>query len=125
VATGRSDFPNQVNNSLGFPGLFRGLLDVRARRVTDAIGIAVARELAGVAEERGLREDAILPGMDEMEVAVREAAAAGMTAQAEGVAHLGRTRQELTRLARETIRAAREATQTLMREQLIRPVPTD
>lgn len=125
VATGRSDFPNQVNNSLGFPGLFRGLLDVRARRVTDAIGIAVARELAGVAEERGLREDAILPGMDEIEVAVREAAAAGMTAQAEGVARLSRTREELTRLARETIATAREATQALMREQLIRPAPAD
>jgi malate dehydrogenase (oxaloacetate-decarboxylating) len=45
VATGRSDFPNQVNNSLGFPGLFRGVLDVRAGRITDAMGIAAAREL--------------------------------------------------------------------------------
>jgi malate dehydrogenase (oxaloacetate-decarboxylating) len=51
VATGRSDFPNQLNNSLEFPGLFRGVLDVRVRRITDAMGIAAARELASIAEE--------------------------------------------------------------------------
>jgi malate dehydrogenase (oxaloacetate-decarboxylating) len=123
VATGRSDFPNQLNNSLGFPGLFRGVLDVRARRITDAMGIAAARELASIAEERGLREDAILPSMDEREVVVREAVAAGMMAQEEGVACLSRTREQLDSSAREAITTAREATKLLMRERLIRPVP--
>ena len=53
VATGRSDFPNQVNNSLGFPGIFRGTLDVRAKTITDEMCIAAAEELAKVAEEQG------------------------------------------------------------------------
>ena len=57
VATGRSDFPNQVNNSLGFPGIFRGVLDVKAKTVTDDMCIAAAQELANYAEERGINED--------------------------------------------------------------------
>jgi malate dehydrogenase (oxaloacetate-decarboxylating) len=52
VATGRSDFPNQVNNSLGFPAIFRGVLDVKAKTVTDDMCIAAAQELATFAEER-------------------------------------------------------------------------
>ena len=54
VATGRSDFPNQVNNSVGFPGIFRGTLDVRAKTITDEMCIAAAEELAKVAEDKGL-----------------------------------------------------------------------
>jgi malate dehydrogenase (oxaloacetate-decarboxylating) len=123
VATGRSDFPNQLNNSLGFPGLFRGVLDVRARRITDSMAIAASQELASIAQEQGLREDRILPGMDETEVAVREAVATALTAQNEGVASLSLTREQLARAAREAIANAREATQVLMRERLIRPAP--
>ena len=62
VATGRSDFPNQVNNSLGFPGIFRGVLDVKAKTITDDMCIAAATELANYAEERGMSEKDILPG---------------------------------------------------------------
>src|SRR5438309_1958067 len=80
VATGRSDFPNQVNNSLGFPGIFRGTLDVRAKTISDEMCIAAARELAAVAEERGLSEDYIVPTMEEIDVFAREAAAVGMKA---------------------------------------------
>ncbi len=54
VATGRSDFPNQVNNSLGFPGIFRGTLDVRATTITDEMCVAAAEALAGMAAEKGL-----------------------------------------------------------------------
>ncbi len=57
VATGRSDFPNQVNNSIGFPGIFRGVLDVRAKTITDEMCIAAAYELAKYAEERGINEE--------------------------------------------------------------------
>src|SRR5712664_4285463 len=71
VATGRSDFPNQVNNSLGFPGIFRGTLDVRAKTITDEMCIAAAKELALVAEERGLDEEHIVPTMEEIEVFAR------------------------------------------------------
>ena len=56
VATGRSDFPNQVNNSVGFPGIFRGTLDVRAKTITDEMCIAAAVEMAKMAEEKGQAE---------------------------------------------------------------------
>jgi malate dehydrogenase (oxaloacetate-decarboxylating) len=68
VATGRSDFPNQVNNSIGFPAIFRGALDVMARTITDEMCIAAAVELARCAEDRGLTEETLLPTMDEWEV---------------------------------------------------------
>jgi malate dehydrogenase (oxaloacetate-decarboxylating) len=86
VATGRSDFPNQVNNSLGFPGIFRGTLDVRARTITDEMCIAAAVEMAKLAEENGLSEDYIMPTMDEVDVFPREAAAVAMKAIEQGVA---------------------------------------
>src|SRR5437773_10963824 len=78
IATGRSDFPNQVLNSLGFPGIFRGRLDVRARTITDEMCIAAATELALVAEEKGLDEENIVPTMEEIDVFAREAVAVGM-----------------------------------------------
>ena len=65
MATGRSGFPNQVNNSLVFPGIFRGALDIRPRTITDDMAIAAAHELADYARERGIHEDSILPTMDE------------------------------------------------------------
>jgi malate dehydrogenase (oxaloacetate-decarboxylating) len=123
VGTGRGDFANQVNNSLGFPGIFRGVLDVRARTITDEMAIAAARELAAQAEERGLAADAILPRMDELEVAARVAAATAMAAQAQGVARLVKTREAVLAEARAAIEAVREATRLLMREGLIPPVP--
>jgi malate dehydrogenase (oxaloacetate-decarboxylating) len=75
VATGRSDFPNQTNNSLGFPGIFRGALDIRATKITDEMCIEAAKELAKVAEDHGLSEDYIIPNMDQWEVFPREAVA--------------------------------------------------
>jgi malate dehydrogenase (oxaloacetate-decarboxylating) len=85
-ATGRCDFPNQVNNSLGFPGIFRGTLDVRAKTITDEMCIAAAIELARVAEEKGLRCDYIMPTMDEVDVFAREASAVAMKAIEQGIA---------------------------------------
>ena len=86
VATGRSDFPNQVNNSVGFPGIFRGTLDVRAKTITDEMCIAAAVELAKVAEDKGLSVDYIMPTMDDWEVFPREAAAVAMKAVEQGIA---------------------------------------
>jgi malate dehydrogenase (oxaloacetate-decarboxylating) len=123
VATGRSDFPNQLNNSLGFPGIFRGVLDVQARSISDEIAIAAAFELARCAEERGLAESRILPRMDDMEVHVRVAVATAMKAQEQGLAGKSSTASELHRHAANLIRAAREGTQVLMREGLIPPAP--
>ncbi len=125
VATGRTDFPNQLNNSLVFPGIFRGVLDVRARTVTDEMAIAAAAELAGFAAERGIHEDNILPRMDEWEVYPRTAVATAMKAQEQGIARLSKDRDSLYAEASRTIREAREAVQVLMREGLIRKAPEE
>jgi len=123
VGTGRSDFPNQINNSLGFPAIFRGVLDVRATTITDEMAIAAAEELARCAEERGLDEEHIVPTMDDWEVFPREAAAVGMKAQEQGVARLSMSREELLRKAEATIRQAQEMTRFLMEKEIIPPIP--
>jgi len=123
IATGRSDFPNQVNNSLGFPGIFRGTLDVRALTITDDMCIAAAEELARVAEEKGLDDTHIVPTMDELDVFAREAAAVGMKAIDQGIARVRKSRTELYENALEMIRRAREETKFLMQDGFIRPPP--
>ena len=123
VGTGRSDFPNQINNSLGFPGIFRGVLDVRATTITDEMAIAAARELALCAEEGGLDEEHLVPTMDDWEVFPREAAAVGVKAQEQGVARLVLSREELLAMARQTIGQAQEMTRFMMDQGLIPPVP--
>ncbi|MGD1994361.1 MAG: NADP-dependent malic enzyme [Anaerolineae bacterium] len=123
VGTGRSDFANQINNSLGFPGIFRGVLDVRATTITDEMAIAAAEELARCAEEQGLSEENIVPRMDDWQVFPREAAAVGMKAQEQGVARLSLTREELLAKARYIIRRAQDMTRFLMEKELIPPVP--
>ncbi len=125
MATGRSDFPNQVNNSLGFPGIFRGALDVRAKTITDEMCVAAALELAKVAEDKGLREDYIIPTMDEWSVFPREAVAVGLKAIEQGLARVVRTREELMDMAEKKIRHARETIHLLMKEGFIPPAPPD
>ncbi len=95
IATGRSDFPNQINNSLGFPGIFRGVLDVRAKTITDEMCIAAAEEIARFAEERGIHEEYIVPRMDEWEVYPRMAVAAALQSIKQGVARQKPSREEL------------------------------
>lgn len=119
IATGRSDFPNQVNNSLGFPGIFRGALDVRASKITDEMCITAAEELAKVAEDHGLSEDYIIPNMDQWELFPREAVAVGSKAIEQGVARVDLSRDELFKMAEATIKKAREEVQLLMRERFI------
>lgn len=119
VATGRSDFPNQVNNSLGFPGIFRGTLDVHARTITDEMCIAAAGALAGMAEKKGLHPDYILPNMDEWEVFPREAAAVATKAQEQGVARVNRTYEEEFEQAAAIIQRARNLTQSMMEQGFI------
>ena len=123
VATGRSDFPNQVNNSLGFPGIFRGTLDVRARTITDEMCIAAANELAACAREKGLTDDYIVPNMDEWEVFPREATAVGLKAQEVGVAGLNLTRTQLLETAKSIIKRSRDMTQNSMKLGYIPKVP--
>ena len=125
VGTGRSDFPNQVNNSLGFPAIFRGVLDVRATTITDQMAIAAAEELARYAEERGIHDQYIVPTMDEWEVFPREAVATAMKAQELGVAQLSKSREELLAGAEATIRMARGSVEMLMREGFIPEPPAE
>ncbi len=125
VATGRSDFPNQVNNSLGFPGIFRGALDVRAMTITDEMAIAASETLAGLVPEADLTPEHLLPTMDDWDVFPREAAAVAMKAQEQGVARVATTYDEEHERATEMIRCAREMTHLLMREGFIPEAPED
>jgi len=126
VATGRSDFPNQVNNSLGFPGIFRGTLDVRAKTITDEMCVEAAKSLAEFAEKnKGINEDYIMPTMDEWEVFPYEAAAVGMKAIEQGIAKIKMTRDQIYEMAKVKIRRARDEIETLMREKIIPPAPKD
>jgi malate dehydrogenase (oxaloacetate-decarboxylating) len=125
VATGRSDFPNQVNNSLGFPAIFRGVLDVKAKTVTDDMCIAAAQELADYAEERGITEKDILPRMDEWEVFPREAVACALKSIEQGVARVKPSRQELYERASAIIKNARDSTELLMKHGLIKQPPSE
>jgi len=119
VATGRSDFPNQVNNSMGFPAIFRGTLDVRARTITDEMCIAAAKEMAKCAEEKGLTEDYIIPSMSEWEVFPREAVAVALKAQEQGVARLKLSRQEIYDRAEYMIKRSRDLTDSMMKTGFI------
>jgi malate dehydrogenase (oxaloacetate-decarboxylating) len=123
VGTGRSDFPNQVNNSIGFPGIFRGTLDVRARTITDEMTIAAAHAIAKTAERSGLSEDYIVPTMMETDVFINVAVAVGLEAVRQGIARRVLTEEELRREAETTIRRAQEETKILMRAGHIPPPP--
>jgi malate dehydrogenase (oxaloacetate-decarboxylating) len=124
VATGRSDFPNQVNNSLGFPAIFRGALDVRATTITDEMCIAAAYELARYVEDKGvLSEECLMPTMDEWDVFPREAAAVGTKAVEQGVARINRSYDELYRNAVEMIQQSQKMTKLLMKEGFIPQMP--
>jgi malate dehydrogenase (oxaloacetate-decarboxylating) len=123
VATGRSDFPNQVNNSLGFPGIFRGTLDVKAKTISDTMCLAAVLALAKTAEKKGLSETYIVPTMDEWEVFPTEAAAVGMAAISEGLARVKKSRKELYEGAEAIIKRARDQTKYLMKGKFILPPP--
>ena len=125
IATGRSDFPNQVNNSLGFPAIFRGVLDVRAKTVTDDMCIAAAEELAKFAEERGMHEKDILPRMEEWDVFPREAVACALKCIDQGVARVKPSRKELYERAKAIIQNSRESLNALMKQGLIKPMPSE
>jgi len=124
IATGRSDFPNQVNNSLSFPAIFRGVLDVRASTISDEMCFAAAEALADCALV-DLDANHILPKMMDMEIYPLQAAAVGMQAQAQGLAGRNMTHGHLLDLAQARIGNAQAATDVLMTEGVIPPVPED
>jgi malate dehydrogenase (oxaloacetate-decarboxylating) len=87
VATGRSDYPNQINNVLAFPGIFRGALDVRASAITEGMKLAAAEALAAVVAGE-LSEDRVVPSPFDPRVAPAVAAAVSAAARRDGVARL-------------------------------------
>jgi len=123
VATGRSDFANQVNNSIGFPGIFRGALDVRAKTISDDMAIAGAHAIAQAAEEQGIREDRIVPTMMETDVFVDVAVAVGQTAIQQGIARQMLTEDQIRESAITKIQAAKEQSKVLASSGLIAPLP--
>ena len=125
VATGRSDFPNQVNNSLGFPGIFRGTLDVMARTITDEMCIAASYELAKCAEDKGFGEEYLIPTMDEWDVYPRVAVAVGMKAIEQNVARLKFTPEELFNVAEKIIKHSRDEIHQLQDSGFIKMPPED
>ncbi len=124
IATGRSDFPNQVNNSLGFPGIFRGTLDVRARTITDEMCFAAAHALADHVGDR-LSPEYLLPTMDDWEVFPREAAAVAMKAVEQGLARVKTTYEEEFERAMHIIQRSRDLTRMMIREGFIADPPED
>jgi malate dehydrogenase (oxaloacetate-decarboxylating) len=88
VATGRSDYPNQINNVLCFPGIFRGALDVRAPAITEEMKMAAARAIARIIPAEELREDYIIPSVFNREVSPVVADAVSEQAKLQGTAQV-------------------------------------
>jgi malate dehydrogenase (oxaloacetate-decarboxylating) len=116
VATGRGDFPNQVNNSVGFPGILKGALMVRARKISDGMAIAAAHSLADFAQNRGINCQSIVPRMDETEVFAHVAADVAVQAVNEGLARIELSREEVFAGALQQITETRALVKMMMDE---------
>lgn len=124
VATGRGDFPNQVNNSLGFPGILKGALLVRAKTVTDNMAIAAAKAMAKRVEQLGkLSAECIMPLMSDADFFPEEAAEVAMQAIKDGVARVKLTRDEVRKLAAADIKASRKLAHEMMAKGFIKEPP--
>jgi malate dehydrogenase (oxaloacetate-decarboxylating) len=123
VATGRGDFPNQVNNSLGFPGILKGALIAKASKITDGMAIAAAYSMAATAEKRGIDPDNIAPLMSEWEVFPAEARDVAMQAIKDGVARVKMTAGEAFKKAETDIKEARALVNHLMEAGFIKKPP--
>jgi malate dehydrogenase (oxaloacetate-decarboxylating) len=122
VATGRGDFPNQVNNSVCFPSILKGTLLVSARKITDTMAIKAAHSIAEFAENRGIDIDNIMPNMLEWELFPKVAADVAMQAIKEGVALKNLTWDEVYQEAKKDIMETHEITQILQDKEFIKPI---
>jgi malate dehydrogenase (oxaloacetate-decarboxylating) len=123
VATGRGDFPNQVNNSVCFPGILKGALLVRAKKITDGMAIRCAHSIAEFSEKRGINPDSIIANMEETEVFAVEAADTATQAVKEGVARLNLTWNEVYTRAKADIEASRALAEDLKKLGYIKEPP--
>jgi malate dehydrogenase (oxaloacetate-decarboxylating) len=96
IATGRSDYPNQINNVLAFPGIFRGALDVRASTITERMEVAAGHAIAATISEEELAPDYIVPSVFNREAVPAVAAAVARAAEEDGVARRGSEPAEVT-----------------------------
>jgi len=124
VATGRPDFPNQVNNAVCFPAVFRGMLDVRARGINTGMMLAVAHEIAKFAEEQGLREDHIIPTIMDSAMYPRVAATAGKAAVETGLARVKLSYEALRENAELRISKYQQSLKLLVKEGFVSPTPS-
>ena len=120
VATGRSDFENQVNNSLGFPGVFRGTLDARATTITDNMCITAAVELASCISDNKIKPTQILPTMDDWKVYPKVAAAVAVKAIKEKVAQRKASYDRFYAQAMSMIKRSRALTADMMKNGFIK-----
>ena len=123
VATGRGDFPNQINNSLGFPGILKGALLARASQITDAMAIAAARAIAGYAEAQGLSPGYIMPRMTDRHMFIEVAAAVASQAAADGVARRDISSAQIWEQTGRDIANAQQALELLTRSFAIAAPP--
>jgi malate dehydrogenase (oxaloacetate-decarboxylating) len=125
VATGRGDFPNQVNNSVCFPGILKGALLVRAKKITDGMAIRCAHSIADFSEKRGITPDNIVATMEETDVFAQEAADVAMQAITEGVARVKLTRDEVYKQAKEDIASSRALVEDMKKLGHIKEPPAE
>ncbi len=125
VATGRGDFPNQVNNSVCFPGILKGALLVRAKKITDGMAIRAAHSIADFSEKRGITADNIIATMEETDVFAQEAADVAMEAIKEGVARVSLTRDEVYQQAKADIAEARALVEDMKKLGHIKEPPAE
>jgi malate dehydrogenase (oxaloacetate-decarboxylating) len=107
IATGRSDYPNQINNVLCFPGIFRGALDVRARDITEEMKMAAARGIASIVKDEELREDYVIPSVFNRDVCDAVAAAVADQAKTQGTAEVSGSEVGYSRGETEEFKAVR------------------
>ncbi|GHV77134.1 malate dehydrogenase [Spirochaetia bacterium] len=125
VATGRGDFPNQVNNSVCFPGILKGALLVRAKKITDGMAIRCAHSIADFSAKRGIAPDNIIASMEETEVFAVEAADVAQQAIKEGVARVQLSWEEVYNRAKADIAAARSLTDDMRKMGHIKDPPAE
>ncbi|MHB8566283.1 MAG: NAD(P)-dependent malic enzyme [Nitrososphaerales archaeon] len=123
VATGRSDFPNQVNNSVIFPSIIRGVLDVRSKAIPDEVIVVAAKELADYAKRRGnISDEHIIPTMMELEIYPLVASAVGEACVKLGIARKNLSRKQIEKRSKAIIDGARSLISTMQNSKLIPPM---
>jgi malate dehydrogenase (oxaloacetate-decarboxylating) len=125
VATGRGDFPNQVNNSVCFPGILKGALAVRARKITDGMAIRCAHSIADFSEKRGISPDNIIATMEETDLFAREAADVAQQAIQEGVARVNLSWEQVYHQTKADITAVRALVEDMKRLGRVKEPPAE